>query len=66
MFSENSVLFEHTLKALQVYTDKFFSMEKDFNPFENYLVKKLFKPYIQYLTKLCLIYIPGKMDKPCD
>lgn len=59
-------MFGLTQKALQVYTDKFFSMEKVFNPFENYLVKKLFKPYIQYLTKLCLIHIPGKMDKPSD
>ena len=56
-------MFSLTLKALQVYTDKFFSLEKELNPFENYVVKKLFKPYIQYLAKLCFLYIPGKNEK---
>lgn len=46
------------LKALQVYSDKFSVIKQNYEGYNKYLCKNLFKPYLQYLSKLCLLDIP--------
>lgn len=50
------------LKALQVYSDKFSVIKQNYEGYNKYLCKNLFKPYLQYLSKLCLLYIPNKSE----
>ena len=50
------------LKALFVCTDKSHLMSKCTERYDRYILNYLFKPYVQYLSKLCLVITPNKYE----
>lgn len=58
--NEKSIMFNIIIRALERYTDNTPKIFKEVTIFENYLVKTLLKPYIQYLLKLAMLGIPLK------
>lgn len=60
---EGDLMATLTLKALQVYTDKLHLMGLEHDPFSKYLSKALVKPYLQYLSKRCMLLLPDKYNE---
>lgn len=48
-------MYEYIAKALHLYFDRLPVIEKKLGPYENYLIGILFKPYLQYLIKICML-----------
>lgn len=46
---------EYIAKALHIYFDRLPAIEKKLGPYESYLLEILFKPYLQYLIKICML-----------
>ena len=57
-YEYQSPLFQYTLKALLLYSENFDELAQGYGPYEHYLTKILVKPYLQYLSKLCLLRMP--------
>ena len=52
---ENSPLFHYIEKALSYFGEWVENEGKRYGPYEKYLLKLLVKPYVQYLSKLCML-----------